>query len=119
MFVKIWSSHGYAIGPPPSEGTKDFGKWVRVSRVFEVDDVQSQFCSFDNWDEYCKFNDDSLICYDEVIANIMGKDVALKACDLQMERKGKKFRCLVVGYVTIFLMNEHGDTIDSFAVMGV
>ena len=116
MFVKIWCSHGYDIGPPPSEETKDFGKWVRSGHVFEVDKVQSQFCSFDNWDEYCKFNDYSLIRYDEVVANVMGKDEAFKACDLQMERKGKKFRCLVLGYATIFLMNERGDTIDRFEV---
>ena len=107
MYVKIWSPRG----------DKD---WEQLNHVFEVDEVRSQYCIFYNFSEYYEFSNkrkqsdhDKHVGYGNINAN---SERGFQVVDLQMERDGNKFSCLVYGEAEIYIMNERGDTIDRIFV---
>ena len=81
--------------------------------VFEVDEVRYQSYTLSNISEFNEFRSEH---YYEKVVGWAPKDASFQVVDLQMERDGKKFKCLVQGAATIFLMNKHGDTVDKIYV---
>ena len=138
MYVKICTLHGdtkdWRKAPETEEPPKSIVPIKRISglargidkkyakhyvdsgsliHTFEVDEVRSQFHTLSNISEFNKFRGER---YYEKVVGWAPKDVAFQVVELQMERDGKKFSCLVQGEATIYLMNKHGDTIDKIYV---
>lgn len=114
MYVKIWTPHGDR-GSWYKASEEKVESWGNLNYVFEVDEVRSQFYNFDDLSKYYEFRKHSSIHYDKAVGQAP-KDAAFHVVDLQMERDGKGFRCLVHGVATIYIMNKRGDTIDRMNV---